>query len=369
MRRRSASHKHQPTMGALLSYLSSSGQDAMDDEDGDLLDLLNGDNIDWDVMIRRLRSYPEEAAAFAHSLDPSPFQRALEHPGMPLDVARAFLDAYEEAACRTNEAGESVLHAAVRHQEDVRIIELLLRHPPDAASLATREMQTLPLHCVPRNPQVAQILVEAYPVAAIAKDRGGRLPLHHACCCQTLPIVDGNADQNDNENITRLPLQSPVHPGVVKLLIRTAEKQGLAHGGVLVKDTKGFTPWSLLCADLSCMLEDETRLDEEARKKNTSDLWESLTFLAQTATACEGEEPDFRIVHSLISLDCSVSIVKHALYRYPNQFYLRDRYGRTPLMAAAVSLPKTRPSVLVFLLQSYPAAARMTGKLPIRTMQ
>ena len=60
-----------------------------DETDNDTTSIQQPNTINWEVMIRRLRRHPEEAAAYCHSIDASPLLRCLQLPySVPVRVIR-----------------------------------------------------------------------------------------------------------------------------------------------------------------------------------------------------------------------------------------------------------------------------------------
>jgi hypothetical protein len=173
------------------------------------------------------------------------------------------------------------------------------------------------------------------------------------------------------------------------VLLKAAGQQGVPDGGVLAKDNHNKTPLSLLCDDLCLALDKVSQRrsnenhddDEKDDGVSCGRLWDSLTLLVETIESskprqeqvtklqhCHPNQQGSQFLHSLISLGCPTSIVRHALSLYPHQVQERDNHGRTPLMMATACMPRKSPSTVCLLLQAHPAAARMTdddGRLPI----
>lgn len=345
----------------------------------------------WNVMRQRLRSHPEEAAAYARSIDASPLYRAFmlaqsRKTIMPVHLVREFLEAYEEVAFDTPESGESLLllatyGASLDVQDDnhdaLDSVKLLMEYNPDAASQATRETNILPVHHVRSNVEIATILLQAYPQGAVAKDVAGRLALHHCCSGDfvreqaSLPRDQDDEETDDQENETSpSPRLALVHPEVVAQLVQVSKQQGLSDGGILTKDRQGKTPLDLLCEEISS----ELNAADLGTKPTTNSsvrvatLWKSLVIMVQTVSPQDQDGDVFRMVHAVISLNCSQEIVAHALKLHPEQAAERDAKGCTPLMLAALSLDTVHPGVICTLLLFYPEAACMTdadGRLPI----
>ena len=376
-------------MGALLSYLVGETQE--DDEEVSLLALLENDDqnmeLVWNAIQLRLRSHPEEAAAYARSIDTSPLQRALQlaqrrRSRMPVNVAKLFLAAYEDAVYDTPASGETSLYMAVRGaafsvEDDSdsasEIVKLLLECHPEAASRCARDGRLLlPIHHVRNDPEIATVLLQAYPLGSVAQDAEGRIPLHHCCSgiharrpSQQTGDNEEEPDQGPHEADAHL---SPTNPKVVAILIGAAKQQGVADGGVLMRDQKDTTPLDLMCQEVSGALEEKGESKgDDLTPCILDDSWESLTILVQEVAPEECREP-FRMVHAVIALDCPPVVIAHAVKLYPQQACERDSKGRTPLMVAALSSDRTHPSVICTLLKCHPESACMTdddGRLPI----
>jgi len=388
-------------MGGILSYLVGSVQEEGDGQaEASLLDLLDPDHfganensqVIWNAMRQRLQTHPEEAAAYARSIDSSPLYRAMElaqsrNTTLPADLVRLFLDSYEESAYDTPSSGETLLFlaaygASLRVEDNIdddslEIIKLLMQFNPEAASQSTSQSRLLPVHHVRGNPGIAEVLLSAYPQGALSQDAAGRLPLHHCCSGDHVRGIASQQHENDNNeepgeeeeqedaerdtNATS-PRLALTHPEVVSGLIQAAEQHELKDGGVLMQDRESKTPLDLLCEEICGELNDNESSDSSSR---VARLWKSLVIMVH---AVPQEDETFRMVHAVIALNCSPAIVAHALTLYPEQAGQRDSKGCTPLMLAALSLDTVHPAVICTLLQFYPEAACMTdvdGRLPI----
>ena len=385
-------------MGGILSYLVGEAHDE-GDEGVSLLDLLNpehqGDDslLLWNQMRARLRLHPEEAAAYARSIDPSPLYRAMQvaqirNAFLPVDLVRLFLEADEEVAYDTPTSGETLLFtaaygASLALEDDsndaIETVKVLMEINPAAASQLTNQGRMLPLHHARSNPELARILLSAYPQGSVSQDGAGRLPLHHCCSGDYVRGTTMDGTRNDNEENeeqgetadegadTNAPRLALTHPEVVKQLITAAKQQGLSDGGILTQDCTQKTPLDLLCEEIAGELNGKDHKHSDDSSSRAARLWECLVIMIQAVHQKVNEEP-FRMVHATIALNCSADIVAHALTLHPEHAGERDSKGRTPLMLAALSLDTVQPSVVCTLLQHYPEAACMTdqdGRLPI----
>lgn len=380
-------------MGGVASYLFGAPMEIGEQEEISLLNLVNPDHFDehanpreiWQQMSQRLRTHPEEAAAYARFIDSSPLHRAMmlaqsRNTIMPVNLVRDFLEAFEEVAVDTPSSGESLLYlatygASLEVQDDsndaLQTVKLLMLYNPDAASQKTRGSKMLPLHHVRSDAEIAKLLLKAYPQGAVAKDVAGRIPLHHCCSGEYVRHASAPQDENETEEEGQENEASParlalLQSEVVAQLVQVSKQQGLSDGGILTKDSEGKTPLDLLCEEISGELQDDDGTIPDSSSR-VSTLWESLVIMVQEVSPQETEKV-FRMVHAVIALNCSRAIVAHALKLHPNQAAERDSKGCTPLMLAALSLDTVHPGVICTLLQFYPDAACMTdidGRLPI----
>jgi hypothetical protein len=188
----------------------------------------------WDWMCRRLQRHPEEAAAYCHSVEPSPLVQCLSvssssssSPGIviPVAVIRAFVQAYEDAVFHTDRHGVTPLMAAVRraswsnnnssHQhvrrsrtvpESTTIttstfastaatterpdgpFERSTNHnhetsstaDSDTANASSSTTTTTTTFIDTTAADIVQLLLQVHPGAARQADRTGKIPLHHA---------------------------------------------------------------------------------------------------------------------------------------------------------------------------------------------
>mmetsp|Transcript_7695 Transcript_7695/g.10992 ORF Transcript_7695/g.10992 Transcript_7695/m.10992 type:complete len:406 (-) Transcript_7695:379-1596(-) len=337
-------------MGLIFSFANNENETQMiGDTLHTLLDTPDEEEIEWDAVVARLANNPEEASVYCHGNEPSPLQLALAREVKPpTHVIQAFLDAYEDSVFHTDSSGRNVLHDAVNHQtECATTVQLLLRNNPDSVS-QTDDRGMIPLHQSIRDEKAAKMLLSSYPRGVCIREKRGKLPLHYA--------VDG-----DN-----------VSPGVVRLFVEEGQKQNIGSnidGGVLIRDRRGITPLKVLSENITRKFQKDKMngrllpLTAEGEQ-----LWKALTIMVQAASPIK-EQP-FRMLHSVIELECPPAVVSYALHCHPEEALIRDNRGRTPLHIAA-SLPSISPEVIYDLVQSedgYPAAARMTdsdGRLPI----
>lgn len=348
-------------MGSFLSVFFSE-----EDQGPNLLELLNQETVDWQAMEQRLQEYPEEAAAYGHSIDASPLVQSLQK-GAPLAVVRALVEAYDIAVFHHDEQGTSPLLAAMQannnngeREQQSFIVKMLLEINPRACSQADRQGR-LPVHFVRTCPNSATSLIASYPAGVSQTDSRGRLALHYCCECTV-------ANNDEQQEALHLPVPDI---NVVRLLLSNST---LASGGVLLKDkshgndsaTSSSTPLDIICREWQSMRE------EEATKLQADQLWEILVMMVQAAVRQDENDNNdnpctFRLVHALVALHCPVPVLEEALRRFPNQAKERDEQGRTALLLASAD-KNIDTATVCCLIQFNPQAARMTdseGRLPI----
>ena len=194
----------------------------------------------------------------------------------------------------------------------------------------------LPLHRA-GNVDIAKVLVRAYPKGVSVQNRDGDLPLH----------------------LAMKHFRSVDH---VKFLIREGKKQRIDHGGVLMKNRYGQSPFSILCKQI------ETGIDTAYLTfpfySDDLRLWEKINIVLQAFMEDDNHDrtmnsgskcKEFQILHSLIRAGCPNQAIHMALIIKPEQIKEIDQEGRYPLSLCAGqrSCPK---SILMKILHSYPDA-------------
>ena len=212
-------------MGSVYSIFGDGSDGA--GEGQSLLELIEQDELDSSAIIRRLRSHPEEAAAYAHSIDSSPLMRVLKKRNISLPVIRALLGAYEEAAFTSDRTGNTALSEAIRGmttapQEDMYHIVKLLGRLNERACRQSDHRGRLPVHFLRYSPQLAHLLVEMFPDGVSQPDNEGKLALHYVCSF--------NPSERHVDGMVRLKIP---HPDVVQLLVSNSIHPC---GGALIKD-------------------------------------------------------------------------------------------------------------------------------------
>lgn len=242
-------------MGSIVSYLL--GSDSATDDENDAA----GGNEDvttirslllqvpesseeqtpqqWDAILQHIENHPEEAALFCHGQESSPLSIAATlNP--PTAVIRSLLEAYDDAACFTDENDDTVLLCSLMNGptslDDIEIKNpskantlLILDANPMAASVPNKATGRLPLHYA-TSVSVASALVREHPAGITTRDGQGRIPLHWS--------VDPDGKRGG------------VSPALVEYLIQQGQKR-VVHTADEVKEGK--------CSTSDANNNDETR--------------------------------------------------------------------------------------------------------------
>lgn len=124
-----------------------------------------------EAVVSRTQSHSEEAFHMDHHGN-TPLHVACNHPNAPLVMIQALLRAHPQAVADQDVHGDTPLHVALAHNPpaSVQVIQVLLQASPTVVSLANRE-GLLPLHKLcrhnPNQPDLMEVLLEAYPYAAL----------------------------------------------------------------------------------------------------------------------------------------------------------------------------------------------------------
>lgn len=114
----------------------------------------------------------------------------------PASVVRALLGAYPAAASQADKHGDLPLHWAAKNAASPEVVRLLLEANAAAASQLGR-FDELPLHMTQEEDEVASdviaMLVRAHPLALVAEDQYGRLPLEWSLGRAPAAVVESTA--------------------------------------------------------------------------------------------------------------------------------------------------------------------------------
>jgi ankyrin repeat protein len=305
-----------------------------------LSELLRADPVNWPRVAQVLRDEPEQACAYAHFVEPSQLQVALTKAA-PVYVVQLFLDAYQDALYHAV-SKETPLHLAVElnDEESSKRVQLLLKRRY-GSSLASQVDANglLPLQRSLRNPEIAKLLLLAYPQGLQQRSGQGRIALHHA-------LLQSAAENQVN----------------VQVLQMMVEHAPLPHRAILTRAKNGATPLQLLSRHLERVFDNPNIQDDY---RNT--LW---NLLVDWIRRISKDDTPLLELHSLVEYGClsTKSMTTHALHEFSQQTHLRNSMGQTPLHIAASSRFPTTDALIECLIASNPASPRMTdkeGRLPI----
>jgi len=261
----------------------------------------------------------------------------------PQNIVNELMNRYHRYITSNESITKECLVAGIEY-DNVDVITFIAYHKgKQIFSQPVDKSLDLPLHRA-RSIDTASILIKTFPDAVRIRNRNGELPLHSAI----------------------KHFRSLNH---IKLLIREGKRQHIdsGHGGILAKNIRGETPFSILCHQLATGI--DLPLTFPLFHSDLR-LWEVLTTLLQAySTDDNGVIPHrhFRVLHSVISSHCPFQAVYLGQMLAPGQITEADENGRYPLSLAAShnSCPK---QVLISLLGAYPNAINSVdrrGRLPL----
>ena len=309
----------------------------------------------------------------------------------PTAVIRSLLDAYDDAACFTDENDDTALLCSLVNSQtaldeatdndnspcDANAL-LILDANPMAASVPNKASGRLPLHYAPSVP-VASALLREYPDGISARDGRGRIALHWSV------DPDGKRGGTSPELVDYLIKEGKKRSVHTAKEVREGkcsvnnddedakERSFFKSGGILLTDESGKTPLDLLC-DRIVQTYQHDEIDGQLLPLTAEGerQWEALILLITNGTTALSEER-FSIVHKVVELGLPSPVVAHALRTNPTHAIQRDALGRTPLMIAASSIRRSNSAEVVHALLNESGhgsakAARITnkeGRLPI----
>jgi ankyrin repeat protein len=301
--------------------------------------------VNWPRVAQVLQDQPEQACLYAHFVEPSQLQVAITKAA-PAHVVQLFLEAYEDALDHAV-SKETPLHVAVElnDEESSKRVQLLLKRRADGSSLAYQVDANglLPLQRCLRNPEIAKLLVDAYPQGLQQRSGQGRIALHHALLQST-----------DNAEFQ-------VNVRVLQILVEHAP---LPHRAILTRAKNGATPLHLLSHHLERLFDNPNNTEDEHRNQ----LWNVLVDWIRRIS--RKDTTPLLELHSLVEYGClsTEKMTTHALQEFSHQTHVRNTMGQTPLHIAASSRFPTTDALIQCLIASNPASPRMTdkeGRLPI----
>jgi hypothetical protein len=228
-------------------------------------------------------------------------------------------------------------------------------NPPltSSSSSSSAASMDIPLHRA-GSTEIVTVLLRVFPEGVGVRNNDGNIPLHDAI----------------------MHYRSSEH---VELLIEEGKRQNISHGGILVKNNRGQSPFSILSSQVASGI-DIAYISFPLFKTDLR-LWDNLNILLQAySEEVEDEESQgrhhahrshghFRILHSLISKSCPPQAICLAQIMKPDQIKEADEKGRYPLSLAASQRTTCRKSILLKLLKAFPQAIHRSdyafGRYPL----
>mmetsp|Transcript_16277 Transcript_16277/g.19878 ORF Transcript_16277/g.19878 Transcript_16277/m.19878 type:complete len:408 (-) Transcript_16277:23-1246(-) len=310
-----------------------------------LKNLLSRDPIDWKYFLRldielSIISSPSLQCSFPWIIAKYP----------PKNVIQELLSRYHHYLSSNEDSFKKCLVAALNHSSTEAIRFLAFQKNQEMAEPLDDSLN-IPLHRAGTT-EIAHILLQAYPAGVTVQNRDGNLPLH----------------------IAIMHYKTPDH---IKLLFEEGKKRHLGglnngHGGILIRNKNGQTPFSTLCRQVATGI-DIAYLTFPLFRSDLR-LWENLNTLLQAYATRDDEDigdhkmyGHFKILHSIISSRCPFQAVYMAQIIEPGQIREADETGRYPLSLAA-SQDSCRREILLKLLEASPQAIYMVdshGRYPL----
>jgi ankyrin repeat protein len=299
--------------------------------------LLSNDPINWEGLLELDKEL---------SVIPSPSFRCsfpwLLSKYPPKHIMQEFLYRHHQYLCSDEDVTRECLKSALAHSNE-EIIRFIAVHKKFLLSQVLDNSLDIPLHRAGTT-EIASIISNAYPKGIGIQNKDGNLPIHEAI----------------------LHFKSPDQ---IKFLIDEGKKQHIGtHGGILAKNNRDQTPFSILCYQVATGI--DTAYITFPLFRSDLRLWENLNTLLQAYSTNDNGvalHGNFRILHSLISLSCPHQAVYMALVLAPDQIKEADETGRYPISLAA-SQKSCQRAILTKLLNAYPQAIHAVdrkGRLPL----
>jgi ankyrin repeat protein len=262
-------------------------------------------------------------------------------------------------------------------------VEQLLAATPSAASRTNYDEQTpLHLHCQRRNAsvQVAQLLLEAYPLALRLGDRTdwGCSPLHYAAkrsnhaLMQLLVARDAAAATTRTLRADKTPLHilcetspsSANDVSSIRILLKVAPETALwAEHATL------FTPLHLLCRSIHPSMSSSSSSSASSQQL----LLSVVQSLVEAGPAALGRlDVNDRVpLHYACENGADPRIIQCLLQAHPAAATLRTRQQDTALSLACIACHPAGRETVQLVLRHYPDAARLPNKygyLPLHVL-
>ncbi len=225
--------------------------------------------------------------------------------------------------------------------------------PMDVATMS------LPLHRA-KSADIATILYDAYPAGVAKQNKLGNLPLHevitnHHCPSHVQVLIEKGWEYHAS----------------------TERRMGCEAAGLLVRNQKGHTPFSLL-KNLICYGVDISYLSRPLYQIDQG-LWNSLDLMIRTLALSSvhawpvfgssvGMDSNPIILHQIIARGCPPQAIQMSRIMIPGEISMVDQNGMYPLSLAAAQSSTCPIRVVRDLLRDYPPALRLPdrfGRYPL----
>jgi ankyrin repeat protein len=332
-------------------------------------------HLQWNLVIARCNSHPSEAHYQDRGSGITALHVACRTPDTPPPVVHALLKAYPKAAAiQTKQYASTPLHFACWRNLDEKVVRMLVRVYPRAAS-TLNGLGLTPLHLAARtrNIGVIGILLQTCPEAACSASVVGYTPLHLAIRSGAAFILSAaeavqqhlqeqqrhetvHDDQRTQHNPEPQPQRSPnnshessetsPHQSTV-IVVRSLIQRNFA---VLhIKDRDGETPLRHFCHHMEPVV---LRIMVEARNSSSDEVqylrshpiiqqcWETFQLLVKAAAPRrqvlqeDGDLSEDQMMHATVqNLDCienfTFSLLTIKLCR--DQLSIADHRGDLPV--------------------------------------
>lgn len=261
---------------------------------------------EWNDVVARAKSHPQEAATFIvtkgfnGNLRFLPIHKAcVLQP--PEDVVDALLKSYPDGAKASDQDGWLPIHCACFYGAGDKVISSLMAEFPKGSQSKDDEGR-LPLHyaCLKgASDEMVDLILKAFPKGGMVKDDEGRLPIHHACTKGATEVV-------------------------IESLLKAAPK------GAQSKDEQGRLALHHAC------------------RKNASERAIRTLLRVYPRAAQIKDDQDKLPIHYACQNGATPAIVQVLLTTYPESINVKNGFGYTPLAEAkAIGSDKMQPVIKV----------------------
>jgi ankyrin repeat protein len=207
------------------------------------------------------------------------------------------------AFSRTNDDGDTSLHAAVRIGAHHRVVTLLLNAYPEAASMLANDAAT-PLHLLLRR------------CSHLAPEGVGSLSTYNVDMVQAMINASGDSVMTLPNSDSRTPLHEAVYYGASPDVLDTLANRPAGRIALLLRDSEGHTPLGAYC-------------------RHAADFYgmRVLVNLCPNAAAALGDGKRVALHRVLASFNLAVNVDVLNLLgtAYPRGINLKDSHKMTPL--------------------------------------